>query len=88
MSGRFLNINMTVTNYGLADADESKIEIYADENLIKEIDLIPVNIGTGRIITVENIFVQQMKVNEFEIEITANFSELSKENNKIKLEIK
>jgi hypothetical protein len=88
MSGRFLSVNMTIINAGLNDAGKSDVGIYADGNLIKEIDLESFEIGSGRIITLENIFVTQVNIEELEIIINNNFNELNKENNKIKLEIK
>ncbi len=88
ISGRFLSINMTVINEGLNDAANAKIEIYTDDNPVKEIDLVPLEIGRGRIITIGNIFVRKMSVNELELMITSDFSEINKDNNKIKLKIK
>jgi hypothetical protein len=45
-------------------------------------------VGYQRIITIKNIFVAQLSVNELNLIVDSNFSEISKENNKIKLEIK
>jgi hypothetical protein len=88
VSGRFLNIDMTVVNQGLADAGQSTINIYADGNLVKQLNLTAIKLGTGRIISIQNIFIPQLKVNEFELYINNSFSEISKDNNEIKLEIK
>ncbi len=88
MNGRFLDINMTITNVGLHNADEAKIIIYGDEKKIKEIDLEPLEMGYGRFISMGNIFVSQIKVDELELVIDSNFNEINKENNKIKLKIK
>ena len=88
MSGRFLNVEITVINAGLKDAQSSKINLYADESLIKEIDLEPIEIGSGRIITIENIFVSQISVSEIKMVIDSGFNEMSKDNNEIILEIK
>lgn len=88
MRGRFIDVNMSIMNIGLNDAGESKIIIYADENPIKEIDLEPVAIGYGAVLTLGNIWVSQLNVNELSIIIESNFNEINKENNKIKLEIK
>jgi len=88
MSGRFLNLNMTVINVGLNDAGESNVGVYADGKLIKEIDLESLGIGEGRIIMIQNIFITQISIKELELVINNNFNELSKDNNKIKLEIK
>jgi len=87
MSGRFLNLDLTVTNEGLTDAGNSILEIYADGNLAKELNLEPIKSGYGRIIHMENIWVPQINVKEIELDIASNFSELDKENNKINLEI-
>jgi len=88
MSGRFLNLNMTIINVGLNDAGESNVGVYADGKLIKEIDLESLGIGEGRIIMIQNIFITQISIRELELVINNNFNELSKDNNKIKLEIK
>lgn len=88
MAGRFLDINLTIMNMGLSDSGDSKISIYADNNLLKEIDLKPVLVGYQRIITVRNIFVTQLSVKELSVVIDSDLKEISKENNKIKLEIK
>ncbi len=88
MSGRFLDVNMTITNIGLNEAGSSKVDIYTDGNLLKEIDLEPFAMGNGRIITIENIFVSQININEIELVINNDFNELSKDNNNLTLEIK
>ncbi|OGJ12582.1 hypothetical protein A3K82_00205 [Candidatus Pacearchaeota archaeon RBG_19FT_COMBO_34_9] len=88
MSGRFININMTVINMGLNNAGESRIIIYADENILKEIYLEPLKIGYGTIISMENIWISQIKVMELDLIIENDFNEINKENNKIKLKIK
>jgi hypothetical protein len=88
ISGRFLNLNMTIMNVGLKDAGESNVGVYANGNLVKEIDFEPLEIGQGIIITMENIFIAQIGVRELELIINNNFQELNKDNNKLKLEIK
>ena len=87
MSGRLLNINISVRNVGLSNADSSTITIYADGKVVKEINLVPISVGSG-IMTTGNIFISQININEIELVINNNFSEMSKDNNKIKLEIK
>lgn len=88
MSGRFLTINMTVLNGGLKDSDDFKINIYISEKSAKEFDFMPLEIGTGRIIYSENIFISQLNVDEIELSIDSSFDEVDKTNNKIKLKIK
>jgi len=88
MHGRYLDIDMIIKNNGLADCEESKVMIYADGNFIKEIDVGFLKIGYGRVITLQNLWVSQLNVNELEFLIEYNLSELEKNNNKIVLEIK
>jgi len=88
MNGKYLNTNFTVRNYGLKDATSSKLKIYADGKEIKAIDITPVEIGYGRSISLSNVFISQLNVNELEFLIETSFPELDKENNKIILEIK
>lgn len=88
MHGRFLDVNMTIRNIGLNNAGNSKVEIYADNNLVKEIDLEPLEIGSGRFISFGNIWVSQINVKEIKLIINSEFNEISKTNNEINLEIK
>ena len=87
MNGMFLDINMSVMNEGLQNSKESVILIYSNENLLKEINLEPLDIGKGKLISIQNIFVLE-KTDLIELTINSSYEEISKENNKIKLEIK
>ena len=88
MKGKFLDVNISVRNNGLKDADVAKIIIYADGKKIKEVELEPLQIGYGRMMVLGNIWIPQIIVNELEFYIDYNGNELEKENNRIKLEIK
>ncbi len=88
MSGRFLNLDMNILNVGLADANSSDVAIYADNNLIRKIDINPVEIGNGISLHISNIWVAQLNVNNINLVIETNFSEINKENNKITLGIR
>ena len=88
MNGKYLNTNFTIRNYGLKDTTSSKLKIYADGKEIKSIDIHPLEIGYGRSISLTNVFISQLNVNELEFLIETSFPELDKENNKIILEIK
>jgi len=88
MNGRFLNINLTVINAGLNDAPASKIIIYADGTSVREINLDSIKVGEGISLNLENVLISKINFNEISLEIVSNFSEITKENNKIKLEIK
>jgi Matrixin len=88
VDGRFLNVNLTVINSGLNDAPASKIIIYADETPVKEINLDSIKLGEGIFLNLQNVLISKINFNEINLEIVSNFSEITKENNKIKLEIK
>ena len=87
MHGKYLNVNMSISNYGLKDSMESKIFIYADDKFVKEIELEALKIGYGRIISLSNLFVKQINVNSLDFFIDYNFSELEKNNNRINLKL-
>ena len=87
MNGRFLNINLTIINEGLNDAPESTLIIYADNSIVKEINLNALRIGEGMVINLGNIFVPQINFNEINLEINSTFNEITKENNKLNLKM-
>ncbi|MFA4953579.1 MAG: matrixin family metalloprotease [Candidatus Pacearchaeota archaeon] len=88
MHGRYLDINISIRNNGLKKSEEAKIIIYADGKNIKEIDLRAVDIGYGITISLTNVFINKLNVNEIELIINSDFNELDIENNKIILEIR
>ncbi|VVB83792.1 Matrixin [uncultured archaeon] len=88
MKGRFLDVNMTVMNLGLKDAEKSQVVIYADGNQIKEMNISPLEIGRGESVVIGNILIPEISIKELSLDIKYSPSELSKENNNIKLKIK
>lgn len=88
MKGRFLNMEISVRNDGLVESQKSKLIVYVDGTSVKDFELDSIDIGYGRIVTFENIFVSKFSVEEIEIEIVYDFEELNKNNNKIKLNVK
>jgi len=88
MKGRYLDITMVVRNNGLKNSGNSKVIIYADNESVKELEIEPLVIGSGKQITFTNIFVMQTSVNEVKLSIEYGSEELKKENNIITLKIK
>ena len=88
INGRFLNLNMTILNLGFEDSGDSNILILFKNKTIETVDLGPIEIGTGKIVYLENILVSGFNFDEFELEILYSYNEINKENNKIKLKIK
>lgn len=88
MSGRFLDLNMTLRNHGLMKSEPAQIMIYTDDKLVKEVDLAPLAIGAGRMIILNNVLIYGLNFDELRIFIISSSRELDKENNKITLQIK
>lgn len=88
MNGKYLDTNIIIRNHGLKDSEDAKLLIYADEKLVKEIELNPIKIGHGLTLSLKNIWVLKINVNELKFLIDSSFNELNKNNNQIKLEIK
>lgn len=87
MNGKYLEAVMTVRNTGLTDASGAKIIIYADNSVVKEINLEPLKVGYGKLITIERLFVPKINVNRLTFIIQSDFDEINKENNNVTLEV-
>ncbi len=88
MQGKYLNVNMSIRNNGFKDAGQAKIIIYANDIAVKEVNLDPLKIGHGRIISLTNVWIGQLSVKNIRLEITASYDELKKENNEVLLKVK
>jgi len=88
MNGRYLDINMVVRNMGLKDSQDSELLLYAGDKLVKEINLEPIDIGSGRMVFLSNLLINKISVDELKVIIDYSFDELDKENNEIILKIK
>lgn len=85
---RYVDINMSVKNNGLVESPKAKIKIYADEELLKEIDFAPLKVGYGRTISLGNVYSKEREISSLRLVIDTSFKELDKENNEAKLELK
>lgn len=85
LDGRDLDLNISIRNEGLKDSKKAKIIVYAGNRTIKEFELEPIKIGYGIKITVTNIWVTKIKIEELKIAIETNFEELDKSNNEVLL---
>jgi len=88
MHGKYLDTNITIRNNGLKESQSSTLIIYADEKEIKKVQLETLKVGYGTTITLGNVLVPKININELIFLINNSFRELEKNNNKIKLEIK
>ena len=87
MHSRYLDLNMTIKNYGLKDASESTVKVMVDDEEIKEIAVGEITIGNGKVITIQNIWVSERSPEKIDLVIDAGFEELSKENNIISFNV-
>ena len=87
MDGMVLKVNVSVRNFGLAPSEKSRVLVLSNDNEIFDIyvdELLP---GYGMIIYSEKPILR-LSVDEISFIIKYDAEELSKENNKIVLEIK
>jgi hypothetical protein len=88
MKGKYLDLNFSVRNNGLRQSSNAIIEVYADSKKIKEFEIGSMEAGYGRVISLTNLFVPKLSVNQLTLFINHTQDELDKSNNEIKLEIK
>ena len=85
-TGRYLNFEASVINLGLDDSKSATLSIYAEDVLIKDFDLGLINVGTKKILSVQNLAIsRKSELISFEIKTLEN--ELSKENNFVELRL-
>lgn len=87
MDGNYANINLNIANNGLAKANSAKLIIKTDQEIIKTIELNPLDIGYGSEIKITNLLISNPNSGNLIIEITYSPEEWDKKNNKIELEI-
>lgn len=81
--GGYLDFNASIRNHGLSEAEEFFIKVYTDDNLLKENEIRPLNIGYGTKIISKNIRFESTNFKELKFELDTGYQELNKENNKI-----
>lgn len=88
MHGKYLDVNFSIRNNGLKDSGESIIKIIADGKEVERVDIPVIEIGYGRKVSMANIWIKQIDVQQIDFIIENNFEELDKSNNIISFEIK
>jgi len=88
MHGKYLNTNLTIVNNGLKNSEISTIRIYADDEMVKEFEIEELEIGYGSKISLQNILVFQISIDELRFVISYDQQEINKEDNEIVLDIK
>jgi len=88
MHGKRLDTEVTIKNNGLKDSEKANLIIYADEKIVKEIEVNPIGIGYGKVIILTNVLVKKLSIKELKFVIESDFNELDKDNNERILKIK
>lgn len=88
MKGKYLDINMSIRNHGLVPSSNAEIVISSEDTVIKKISLEPLDVGYGIEMTLANIWVPKLNIEQIDFFINYSFNELNKENNKRILKIK
>lgn len=78
---RFLNTNLSIYNVGLKKSNESSVKIFADDSLVKEINVSSLEPGQGVEFILKNYWVKPIKLKELKFIIIYNSSEINKKNN-------
>ena len=79
---------MTIKNKGLGPSGNSTIKIYADDKLVKEIELDILGLEFGRSISLKKVWVNKISVDKLTFIIEHESGELNKANNEFVLQIK
>lgn len=87
MHGKYLDASIALINNGLKDSGSFKVNIYADDELVKEVPIEEIKIGYGRLITLTSIWVGQINIEKISYVIETGFPEMDKKNNKIELKV-
>jgi hypothetical protein len=88
MNGKFLDLNLSLRNNGLKDSEEVKVKIYSENQFVKEIEFGKLEIGKGKEIRIQNIWIPKIDINQLSFEIIYLYDELKKTNNYLVLKIK
>lgn len=84
---RYLNLNASIRNSGLANAASSVLSIKINNKTIKDLDITNMEIGHGITVSISNLFIKSLSFDEIELVIESNFEELDKEDNTLFLDI-
>ena len=84
--GRYLNFEITIGNLGLQDSEGSNLAVYADSTEVKSFTLSQIEIGTRKILTVDNLRVPlSFEIANFEVKTSEK--EIDKNNNIVELKL-
>jgi hypothetical protein len=88
LHGKYLDVNFSIRNNGLKDAEDSIVKVLVNDKVVKEINVPKIEIGYGRRLSMTNIWISQINIEKIEFIIENNYEELNKKNNEIILNTK
>jgi len=83
-TGRYLNLNLIVSNYGLKKVNNSTIVIVAENYVVEKYNTRDLDIGARKTVTITNLKIPR-KTSRLTISIETDEPELTKENNFVEL---
>ena len=86
--GKYLDVNMSVSNNGFKDAGVAIINIYADDSFVEKIDVSPLQIGFGMKLMLQNVLIKENSFNNLNFVLEYGLPEIDKSNNEVSFEIK
>lgn len=87
-SGRYLDFNITIANYGLIQADSPVLRVSSQEEFTKDFPLEKLELGKKTVLTAKNIRIpKSVSKITFNVFTRQNQNELSFDNNKITVEV-
>jgi len=85
--GTYLDSEINVKNNGLAVSESAEILIYADDKLIKTLELKSIDIGARLKMDLKNAWMSKRNPDKLKFVINSDFSEIDKLNNEIVLDV-
>ena len=83
-AGKYLDFDVMVINYGIIDAKEVNLTIYADNKKVESFDLGNLDLGEGKRFSVKNLKLPSLNIKEVELKIESNNQEYDYNNNILK----
>jgi len=88
VSGRYLDVNMSIKNNGLKESENAILNIYEDNDLLETIDIQSLEIGFGVKFMLQNVRIKKTSLSKLSFVIETDFEELDKTNNEVIFELK
>ena len=85
-SGRYLNFETTIANYGLREITDFKLDLSIENKLVKSFEIAELNIGAKRHLTVQNLAISR-QAEKITFTLSTSKPEISKDNNIVEIKL-